>query len=239
MVLRTWQSTTFPATTATITGLEADTSYDVRVQATNSDGPGPWSLVGTGSTNKEGNSPPSFNEADPPVELDVNENTPAGENVNSPVSATDQDTTTLSYDLGGPHADLFNFNTQSGQIRTKAPLNHENVECGYVATAATTTCILRVTVIVVDGAGGSDAVGVNIEIDDRSEAPSAPARPTVRGTEKSSTSLDVSWNVPDNTGPAITSYEVQYRKGTDSFSAGGVTFKGATATISGTDPDDN
>ncbi len=230
---------TFPATNATITGLEADISYDVRVQATNSNGLGAWSLVGTGSTNKEGNSPPSFNEDDSLVELDVDENTPAGENVNSPVSATDRDTTTLSYDLGGPHADLFNFNTQSGQIRTKAPLNHENLECGYVATAVPTACILRVTVIVVDGAGGSDAVGVNIEIDDRSEAPSAPARPTVRGTEKSSTSLDVSWNVPDNTGPAITGYEVQYRKGTDTFSAGGVTFNGATATISGADPNND
>ena len=53
---------TFPATNATITGLEADTSYDVRVRATNSDDTGPWSFVGTGSTNKKGNSPPSFNE---------------------------------------------------------------------------------------------------------------------------------------------------------------------------------
>ena len=53
--------------TATITGLEADTSYHVRVRATsaesqNSEGEeiAPWSLVGTGSTNKENNSPPTF-----------------------------------------------------------------------------------------------------------------------------------------------------------------------------------
>ena len=74
------------------------------------------------------------------------------------------------------------------------------------------------TVTVVDGAGGSDAIGVTIEVEDRTEAPSAPARPTVRATEKSSTSLDVSWNAPANTGPAITSYDVQYRKGSDPFS---------------------
>ena len=47
---------------------------------------------------------------------------------------------------------------------------------------------------VVDGAGGSDATGVTVSrSSDRTEAPSAPNRPTVRATEKSSTSLDVSW----------------------------------------------
>ena len=230
-------------TNATITGLEADTSYDVRVQATNSDGAGLWSVVGTGSTNKEGNSAPSFNEPDSLVELDVDENTPAGENIDSPVTATDQDTTTLTYDLGGPHADLFNFNTRSGQIRTKAPLNHEDARCGYVDGATpSTSCIYRVTVTVVDGAGGSDATGVNIEVDDRSEAPLAPARPTVRATENSSASLDVSWNAPANTGPPISDYDVEYRKGTDSFSASGVTVTGTTATtatISGVDTNNN
>ena len=74
------------------------------------------------------------------------------------------------------------------------------------------------TVIVTDGAGGSDAAGVNIQVGDKFEEPSAPARPTVRATEKSSTSLDVSWNAPQNTGPDIVSYEVQWRKGSDAFS---------------------
>ena len=171
-----------PATTATITGLEADTSYDVRVQATNGDGAGLWSLVGTGSTNKEGNSAPSFNEDDSLVERDVDENTPAGENVDGPVTATDADTTTLTYGLEGPHADLFSFDNRSGQIRTKAPLNHEDARCGYVDTAVTTECIYRVTVTVVDRAGGSDATRVHVEVDDRAEPPSAPARPTVRAT---------------------------------------------------------
>ena len=116
-------------------GLEPGTSYQVRVRAKNGgtdDDIGPWSYVGTGSTNKEGNSPPSFKEDDSLVELDVDENTPAGEKVDSPVTATDLDTTTLTYDLGGPHADLFSFDTRSGQIRTKAPLNHEDARCGYV-----------------------------------------------------------------------------------------------------------
>ena len=219
--------------TATISGLDADTSYDVRVQATNSDGTGPWSLVGTGSTNKEGNRAPSFNEDDSLVELDVDENTPAGENVDSPVTATDGDTTTLTYGLEGPHADLFSFDTRSGQIRTKATLNHEDPRCGYV-DGPTTSCIYMVTVTVIDRAGGSDATRVTIEVDDRIEPPTAPARPTVRATEKSSTSLDVSWDAPENKGSPFTGYIVQYREGSDAFTSNGVTVSGTTATISGT-----
>ena len=221
--------------TASITGLKADTSYDVRVRAAG-EATGPWSLVGTGSTNKEGNSPPQSTDGSTTTRT-VDENTPAGENVGSPVTAADLDTTTLTYELNGPDADLFNFNTQSGQIRTKAPLNHEDARCGYDArvesTNGATSCNYRVTVTVVDGAGGSDATGVNILVEDRTEPPSAPGRPTVRATEKLSTSLDVSWSAPDNTGPAITGYIVQYRKGSESFSSGGVIITGATATISG------
>ena len=223
-------------TTATITGLEADTSYDVRVQASNSDGDGPWSLVGMGSTNKEGNSPPSFNVTSSLDQLDVDENTPAGEDIDSPVTATDGDTTTLTYRFDGPHADLFSFDTRSAQIRTKTPLNHEDPQCGYVDGATpSTSCIYRVTVIVGDGAGGSDATRVHIEVDDRVEPPSAPARPTVRATEKSSTSLDVSWSTPDNPGPPITEYTVQYRKGSEPFSSNGVSVTGTTATIADVD----
>ena len=236
----TTEAISIVGTTATITGLEADTSYDVRVQAENDDGTGLWSFVGTGSTNKEGNSAPSFNEDDSEIERDVDENTPAGENVDSPVTATDGDTTTLTYGLEGPHADLFSFDTRSGQIRTKAPLNHEDARCGYVDGATPSTeCIYLVTVTVVDRAGGSDATRVEIEVDDRVEPASAPARPTVRATEKSSTSLDVSWNAPENKGPRITGYIVEYRTGSEAFASDGVTVTGTTAIISGTDTTNN
>ena len=204
-------------TTATISGVEADTSYDVRVRARNGEDTGPWSFVGTGSTNKEGNRPPQSSDSTPATR-NVDENTPAGENVGSPVSASDQDTTTLTYRLEGPDAGLFNFNTRTGQIRTKAPLNHEDPQCGYVGTANPTSCTYRVTVVVVDGAGGSDATGVNILVGDRTEPASAPSRPTVRATEKLSTSLDVSWDAPQNMGPDIVSYDVQYRKDSEPFS---------------------
>ena len=194
--------------------------------------------MGTGSTNKEGNSPPQSSD-ETIATRSVDENTPAGENIGSPVSASDLDTTTLTYTLGGPDAGLFNFTTRTGQLRTKAPLNHEDPRC-YDATAPSDTkCYYYVTVIVVDGAGGSDATGVRIVVGDRTEPASAPARPTVRATEKSSTSLDVSWSAPQNTGPDIVDYDVQYRKGSDPFSADGVVITGTTATISGVDNTNN
>ena len=208
-------------TTASITGLEADTSYQVRIRASNGEGdPGPWSYVGTGSTNKEGNSPPQSSET-LPATRNVAENTPSGENVGNPVTATDKDTTTLYYRLNGPDAGFFNFDTRSAQIRTKASLNHEDQRCGYVepdSPSGTTTCTYRVTVIVDDRAGGSDATGVNIVVTDTIEAPSTPARPTVRAKEKSSTSIVVTWSAPANPGPAITGYDVEYRKGSEPFS---------------------
>ncbi|MCY4530598.1 MAG: cadherin domain-containing protein, partial [Chloroflexi bacterium] len=205
--------------TATITGLDADTSYDVRVRATNgeNDSHVNWSFVGTGSTNKEGNSPPQS--TDNTIAMrNVDENTPAGENIGSPVSASDLDTTTLTYTLGGPDAGLFNFNTRTGQIRTKAPLNHEDPGCYDDSTPSATTCNYYVTVTVVDGAGGSDATGIRIVVGDRTEPASAPARPTVRATENSSTSLDVSWSAPQSNGPDVVNYDVQWRKGSDPFS---------------------
>ena len=203
--------------TATITGLEADTSYDVRVQASNSEDDSTWSFVGTGSTNKKGNSPPQS--TDETIDTrNVDENTPAGENIGSPVSATDLDTTTLTYSLGGPDAGLFNFTTRTGQLRTKAPLNHEDPRCYDATTPSDTKCYYYVTVTVVDGAGGSDATGVRIEVGDRTEPASAPARPTVRATDKLSTSLDVSWSAPANNGPEVVNYDVQWRKGSEAFS---------------------
>ena len=128
------------------------------------------------------------------------------------MTANDNDATTLTYVLDGPDADSFGFDTASGQIRTKSPLNHEDPGCGYSSADDPTTCTYKVTVTVSDGAGGSDATAVNIVVGDRHEPVLAPARPTVRPTENWSTRLDISWNAPTNTGPPITGYALRYRQ---------------------------
>ena len=46
------------------------------------------------------------------------------------------------------------------------------------------------------------------------DPPGRPAAPSVSAAAGSTTSLDVTWAAPSNTGPAITSYDLQYRQGT-------------------------
>ena len=177
--------------------------------------------MGTGSTNKAGNGEPSFDETGVGTEetltRSVDENELAGEDVDHEVRANAHvDDNTLIYRLGGPDADLFTING-NGQIKQRSSLNHEDPRC-YDGASSPTRCYYYVTVAVFDGVGGSDARPVKIEVDDRSEAPDAPARPTVRptvrGTQKDSRSLDVSWSEPNNPGPPITGYDIRYRKGT-------------------------
>ena len=101
-------------TTATIPELEPDTSYDVRVQATNGEGTGPWSFVGTGSTNKEGNSPPQSNEEPTPAtRRTVDENTPRGGERRQPGDG---------YRRRHDHADLPNGRPRRGPVQLQHPV---------------------------------------------------------------------------------------------------------------------
>ena len=189
-------------TTVEITGLKVDTSYQVRVRASNSDGDGPWSLSGVGSTNKKDNALPTFGPAT--VERNVLENSDPGVVVGAPVSATDDDhVLPLIYQLHGPDKNSFDLQASTGQIRTKRGVAYDHE----------TKPTLNVTMTVSDRQGGTDAKAVTISVTNVPEAPSKPARPTVRATLGSSKSLDVSWTAPDNTGPAITGYDIRYREG--------------------------
>ena len=81
-----------------------------------------------GPTNK----PPVFT-ASEPINLDVAENTVPRRNVGDPITATDPDEDGLTYTLSGPDADSFAIVATSGQLRTKAALNHEAKE-SYTVT---------------------------------------------------------------------------------------------------------
>ena len=60
----------------------------------------------------------------------IPENTPAGVNIGLPVSAIDPDdpAAVLTYRLGGRDADMFEIDSKTGQLRTKAPLDYEAFE---------------------------------------------------------------------------------------------------------------
>ena len=213
-------------TTVNITGLEVDTSYEVRVRATNNTkGDGPWSPSSVGSTNKKDNALPTFGGGS--VTRNVLENADPGLDVGFRVSATDDDNVLpLTYRLHGPDANSFDLQASTGQIRTKRGVVYDFEE----------KPILNVTVTVSDGQGGTDATAVTVSVTDVPEQPAKPARPTVRATLGSSRSLDVNWKEPDNTGPAITGYDLRYRKGNSgTFTLDQLTGTGTTATIAPTD----
>ena len=70
-----------------------------------------------------------------------------------------------------------------------------------------------VTVEVTSGAGGRELTAEQtfmVRVTDERERPEAPEAPAISG--ETADSLTVSWSEPDNTGPDITDYDVQYRK---------------------------
>ena len=119
---------------------------------------------------------------------------------------------TLSYKLEGRDAALFTIVSSSGQIRTRASLNHEETPDCNPQDNQIDNCYL-VIVRVDDGAGGSAYKEVTITVSDVDEPPLAPGAPRVTATKDTGWSLDVSWSEPRNTGgPPITDYDIQYRK---------------------------
>ena len=219
------QGMSVTGTSATITGLTASTSYQVQVQATNSDGNGPWSPSGSGQTNTAGNSAPTFPSST--ASRSVAENSAAGTDVGAPVTATDIDIgDTLAYTLeDGMDASSFSIVSTSGQIRTRSGVTYD-----YETTPSYT-----VRVKADDGNGGTDTVTVTITLtNDVNERPLAPAAPRVTATPGTTDSLTVRWSAPSNTGrPAISSYDLQYREGTSGDWIGPQNESGTSATITG------
>ena len=85
----------------------------------------------------------------------VAENTAAGQNIGTPIAATDEDNDTLTYSLGGTDANSFNIDSATGQLKTKAELDYET-KTSYTVTVTTTDNKPR----------GSIAVPVTINVTD-------------------------------------------------------------------------
>ena len=167
------------------------------------------------------NNAPVFNPT--AVSRSVAENTAAGQNVGAAVTATDADTgDTLTYTLGGADAASFDIVSTSGQIQTKTGVTYDHEAKASYA----------VTVTASDSTDTADAT-VTISVTDVDEPPAAPAAPAVTATTGSTTSLDVTWTAPTNTGkPAIDNYDLQYRQGNSgNFTAGPQDQTGLTASI--------
>ena len=209
-----------------ITGLTAGTRYNVQVRAESPEGHSDWSRSGTGSPNPDvENRNPAFSSRS--HTFSVAENTLPGTDVGSLVAALDPDGDTLTYSLEGTDSDSFDIiaTNGAGQIQTKAALNHEEKASYSVAVRAR------------DGRGGTDAVNVTIRVADvNDEAPDTPFAPAV--VALSSTSLQVSWDAPENAGPPITDYDYRYQTLTDSgwTEVTNTTITATTITVDGLTP---
>ena len=95
-----------------------------------------------------------------------------------------------------------------------------------------------VTVEVTSGTGARELTvekTFTIRVTDEREPPAVPEAPTFSG--ETADSLAVSWSEPDNTGPDITDYDVQYReKDRGGFRDGGHQGPGLSLTLSDLDP---
>ena len=107
------------------------------------------------------NTPPVFDDGDSTTRS-VAENTASNENIGTPIAATDADENTLAYLLSGTDASAFGIDSETGQLKTSAALNHETKDA------------YTVTVTVSDGSG-TDTISVTIQVTDVNEAPSIAA----------------------------------------------------------------
>ena len=194
------------ATSATIAGLDPDTTYEVQVAASNDEGTSDWSEAGTGATGPENGGPGT------PELLHalrrVAENAPAGTAVGAPVGP-ESPAEGLIYSIRGSAA--FTVDPATGQIRVAAGavLDHETRQSYSV-------------VVIVGGSGegvrgltsGGAEVSVTIRVTDTDEPPPRPDAPSVlRSPSAPESELDVTWTGPEMTGrPPITSYDIAHRE---------------------------
>ena len=153
----------------------------------------------------------------------VPENAEVGMAVGDPVNARDSDNDRLEYWLWGMDRASFDVDPSTGQLTTKKALDYE-VKNEY-----------SVRVRVRDGQGGSDGINVTISVENVDEPPARPAAPDLKATSHST--LAVNWTAPDNQGPEITDYDLQYREADGEFKDVGYGGTGISMTLSDLKPE--
>ncbi len=136
---RTSWTTISGANSATYSPVASDVGRFLRVTASYIDRRGPGKSAQAVSTNPvrtqvPGNFPPFL-----PLNQTrtIAENTPAGVNIGAPIEASDDEDETVTYSLDLSNADTFDIGLTSGQLKTKAPLDHETRRSYSVQVTAT------------------------------------------------------------------------------------------------------
>ena len=128
---------------------EKKDTYEVRVRVLDWGSPA-TDIITVNITVTDVNEAPEF--AAESTNRFVFEDTAADQNIGAPVSATDPDGDTLTYNLSGIDATSFSIDPSSGQLKTKVPLDYET-KTQYV-----------VTVEASDEEGRTDTINVTINV---------------------------------------------------------------------------
>ena len=169
----------------------ADVGSYLRVVASYNDGHGDGKSATAISANRVQEAPPA---PEPPVfpadgnySRSIRENLPGGRSVGTPVTATDGNNDSLIYSI--PTSDDFEIVESTGQLLTKAELDHEDQDQHFITVTAT------------DPGGLTDTVTVTITVENVDETPevSGPTNPEV--TENGNTEVATyTATDPDNKG---------------------------------------
>ena len=141
----------------------ADINRTLEVSVTYTDGTGERQTLSVNSKASVddrpsgGNQSPRFTAA--PASLTIRENEPVRENVDGEVRAEDPDNDDLTYSISGGDS-AFSIEQDTGQIKTRAVLDHEK-RSSY-----------RVTVTAEDPSGARDTHSLTIVVEDENDAPS-------------------------------------------------------------------
>ena len=128
------------------------------------------------------------------------ENTDPGVAIGEPVTFDFGMGAELTHALEGPDGDSFDIDALTGQLRTREGATYD------FEAQDTHQLVVRVT----DGLGGVVRIGVTVEVTDVDEPPGKPAPPELEGIH--SRAIRVSWDAPENTGPPVDDYDVEYRR---------------------------
>ena len=181
-------------TRALIDGLAEATTYELRVRAVTELGSGDWSATATATT-LDGT--PRFAEGETATR-EIAENTSGEQAIGAPLVATAAGRP-LRYALGGPDGTAFALDSEIGQLRTREGVAYDHESQPQ----------RELTVTAEGPLGRTASIAVTVQVTDIDEPPGAPGIP--RTEFASPTRLALSWTAPENSGPPIEDYDLEYR----------------------------